>query len=130
MAGYAASASSAASASTLLVGQERAASIEDVADPSPLKRCQLTAEHAGHLWDRISMLRARPANRLGRVPSLVEQLVEHLARRMCDLNLVAGDERLECFGEPRIQRDGSSALRAWQTLEGRADVGIPNDLEA
>lgn len=26
--------------------------------------------------------------------------------------------------------DGPSALRAWQTLEGRADVGIPDDLEA
>jgi len=49
---------------------------------------------------------------------------------MCELNVVAGDERVECFGEPRVQRDGPSALRAGQTLEGRADVGIPDDLEA
>ena len=91
-------------AEALLVGEERAADVERVADAGPLERLQRPAEARGDLGDRLAGRRARAADRLGRLGRLLAQVVERLAGAAADGDAVAGEEAVERVDDPRVER--------------------------
>ena len=116
-------------AEPLLVGQEHLPGIERVANPRPLERREGSAEHGGHVGDRIGVIGARPAHRVGRLLALGQQPPEDRPGRLGDLDPVLGDEAVELPGQPGVERHRARALRSRELHERRADVGIPHDLE-
>ena len=116
-------------AEPLLVGQEHLAGVERIANPRPLERRERAAEHGGDLGDRIGVIGARPAHRVGRLLALGQQPREDRPGGLGDLDPVGGDEAVELAGQPRVQRHRARPLGARELHERVADVRVPHDLE-
>ena len=116
-------------AEPLLVGEERAASVEHVAHAGPLERLERAAESCRHRGDRLALGRARGADRGARLGCLRAQPLEHRRGQLRDLDAVQREERLERLAQPRVDRHRALALGTRQLPERQPRVRIPQHLQ-
>ena len=99
-------------AEALLVGQERAARVQRVADAGPLERLERAAERAGDLGDRLGRSsRASGGSRRRASACSARRRSSARPRAGLDLDAVQGQEVVERLDEPRVERQRARPAR-------------------
>ena len=116
-------------AEALLVGEERAARVEHVADARPLERLELPPSTRGDLGDRLALVARELRMRLAPRRARRAGGERGAARCRATSHLVQRDERVELLDDPRVERHRALGLRGGQALERGAGVRVPEHLD-